>query len=74
MKIIWHQKLLLIIRQRNISHIHINYNEFINQPRNFQNKNESLEKKYIKDPEGNLIETYVKKTKYNDGSVLLEYV
>ena len=51
-----------------------NYNEFINQPRNFQNKNESLEKKYIKDPEGNLIETYVKKTKYNDGSVLLEYV
>ena len=51
-----------------------NYNEFINQPRNAQNKNESLEKKYIKDPEGNLIETYVKKTKYNDGSVLLEYV
>ena len=51
-----------------------NYNELINQPRNTQNKNEILEKKYIKDPEGNLIETYVKKTKYNDGSVLLEYV
>ena len=40
---------------------------------NNNNTNESLEKKYIKDPEGNLIETYVKKTKYNDGSVLLEY-
>ena len=50
-----------------------NYNEFLNQPRNIQNKNESLEKKYIKDPEGNLIETYVKKTKFNDGSVLIEY-
>ena len=36
--------------------------------------NGSVEKKYIKDPEGNLIETYVKKTKYNDGSVLLEYI
>ena len=35
---------------------------------------ENLEKKYIKDPEGNLIETYVKKTKYKDGSILLEYV
>ena len=50
-----------------------NYNEFLNQPRNIQNKNESLEKKYIKDPEGNLIEAYVKKTKFNDGSVLIEY-
>jgi len=40
----------------------------------YTNTNESLEKKYIKGPEGNLIETYVKKTKYNDGSVLLEYV
>ena len=49
------------------------YNEFLNQPRNIHNKNESLEKKYIKDPEGNLIETYVKKTKFNDGSVLIEY-
>ena len=40
---------------------------------NYDN-NGSIEKKYIKDPEGNLIETYVKKTKYNDGSILLEYV
>ena len=38
------------------------------------NNSENLEKKYIKDPEGNLVETLVKKTKYNNGSVLLEYV
>ena len=31
-------------------------------------------KKNIKDPEGNLVETLVKKTKYNNGSVLYEYV
>ena len=41
---------------------------------NNNNNNGNVEKKYIKDPEGNLIETYVKKTKYNDGSVLLEYI
>ena len=39
-----------------------------------QTDNENLEKKYIKDPEGNLIETLVKKTQYKDGSILLEYV
>jgi hypothetical protein len=50
----------------------INYQEQIS-PSNYNHK-ERLEKKYIKDPEGNLIETYVKKTRYNDGSVLLEYV
>ena len=40
------------------------------------NHNKSLEKKYIKDPEGNLVETFVKKTKYNNGngSVVLEYL
>ena len=38
------------------------------------NNNENLEKKYIKDPEGNLVETFVKKTKYKNGSILLEYV
>lgn len=53
----------------------INYKDYVNKKDNIdKNKNESLEKKYIKDPEGNIIETYVKKTKYNDGSVLLEYV
>ena len=36
--------------------------------------NSDFEKKYIKDPEGNLVETLVKKTKYNNGSVLYEYV
>ena len=36
--------------------------------------NGKIEKKYIKDPEGNLVETFVKKTKYKNGSVLLEYV
>ena len=36
--------------------------------------NSDLEKKYIKDPEGNLVETLVKKTKYNNDSVLYEYV
>ena len=36
--------------------------------------NSVFEKKYIKDPEGNLVETLVKKTKYNNGSVLYEYV
>ena len=41
---------------------------------NTYNSNENLEKKYIKDPEGNLIETFVKKTKYKNGSILLEYV
>ena len=38
------------------------------------NNTENLEKKYIKDPEGNLVETFVKKTKYENGSILLEYV
>jgi len=53
----------------------INYNNYVKKKeKGDKNKNESLEKKYIKDPEGNIIETYVKKTKYNDGSVLLEYV
>ena len=53
----------------------INYKDYVKKKDNIdKNKNESLEKKYIKDPEGNIIETYVKKTKYNDGSVLLEYV
>ena len=52
----------------------LNYKD-IDPPRRINyNNSESLEKKYIKDPEGNLIETYVKKTKYNDGDVLLEYV
>ena len=41
---------------------------------NNNNNGESLEKKYIKDPGGNPIEAYVKKTKYNNGSVPLEYV
>ena len=36
--------------------------------------NGNIEKKYIKDPEGNLVETFVKKTKYKNGSILLEYV
>ena len=36
--------------------------------------NDNFEKKYIKDPEGNLVETFVKKTKYKNGSILLEYV
>ena len=36
--------------------------------------NSDFEKKYIKDPEGNLVETLVKKTKYNNGSVIYEYV
>ena len=36
--------------------------------------NSDFEKKYIKDPEGNLVETLVKKTKYNNGSLLYEYV
>ena len=35
---------------------------------------DNLERKYIKDPEGNLVETFVKKTKYGNGSILLEYV
>jgi len=52
----------------------LNYNDYSkNKDIIDKNKNESLEKKYIKDPEGNIIETHVKKTKYNDGSVLLEY-
>ena len=52
----------------------LNYNDYAkNKDIIDKNKNESLEKKYIKDPEGNINETYVKKTKYNDGSVLLEY-
>ena len=54
----------------------VNYNDdnMIPSKRLNYNNNGSIEKKYIKDPEGNLIETYVKKTKYNDGSILLEYV
>ena len=53
----------------------VNFKEYSNQLKKMdQNNHSSLEKKYIKDPEGNLIETYVKKTRYNDGSVLLEYV
>ena len=40
----------------------------------FSDISSDLEKKYIKDPEGNLVETLVKKTKYNNGSVLYEYV
>ena len=40
----------------------------------YSNNTENLEKKYIKDPEGNLVETFVKKTKYKNGSILLEYV
>ena len=46
----------------------------ININGNYSNDEENLEKKYIKDPEGNLVETFVKKTKYKNGSVLLEYV
>ena len=53
---------------------YINDNNLLPSRRLNYNNNGSLEKKYIKDPEGNLIETYVKKTKYNDGSVLLEYI
>ena len=53
----------------------VNYNNNNVIPsRRLNYNNGSVEKKYIKDPEGNLIETYVKKTKYNDGSVLLEYI
>ena len=53
----------------------LNYNDYVKKKDKIDNnKNESLEKKYIKDPEGNIIETYAKKTKYNDGSVLLEYI
>ena len=53
----------------------INYNDYVYKKEKIdKNKNESLEKNMYKDPEGNIIETYVKKTKYNDGSVLLEYV
>ena len=53
----------------------VNYKDINNPSRkiNYDN-NENLEKKYIRGPEGNLIETFVKKTKYKDGSVLLEYV
>ena len=46
----------------------------ININGNYSNDEENFEKKYIKDPEGNLVETFVKKTKYKNGSVLLEYV
>ena len=53
---------------------YINDNNLLPSRRLNYNNNGSVEKKYIKDPEGNLIETYVKKTKYNDGSVLLEYI
>ena len=53
----------------------VNYkNNNVIPSRKLNYNNGSIEKKYIKDPEGNLIETYAKKTKYNDGSVLLEYI
>ena len=56
-----------------ITNINNNIKEF-DLYSDISNNSDNLEKKYIKDPEGNLVETFVKKTKYKNGSVLLEYV
>ena len=51
----------------------VNYKDNNNSPKKINYiYNKSLEKKYIKDPEGNLIETYVKKN--NDGNILLQEI